>query len=222
MPSKEKNLETIKFGDYLLLLNQYWNGGGETGGYLNTWGSEDGKTTFDKTTFGVRTSQDPDRDTITGDGTALALTHRDSGTWKLEPIGSGSGPLKYGDKFRLVNLSLNVGYLETYVQDGESDMQVRARQEALADHIDTETWQIEPIEKTSNNYFVQNGDTVKLVNHVHSGGENKTVYLDTNGCPKGSEPGTYFVKTCQTAERDRGSGTWQIIRRSPRDMPRTH
>ena len=60
---------------------------------------------------------------------------------------------------------------------------------------------------------MQNGDRVKLV-HVHSdGGETKTLYLDTNGCPEGYVPGTYAVKTSQEANRDGGSGTWQVMRK---------
>ena len=98
MPSHEANKETVHYGDSLLLLNQYAiPDTSATAGYLDKYGGDDGEKTYD----GVRTSQDPDR-------------ANGSGTWKLEPIDSGSGPLKYGHKFRLVNQHVEAGYLEAF------------------------------------------------------------------------------------------------------------
>ena len=204
MPSLFENKETIKYGDSLFLINQsVIPNTSATAGYLDTNGVCD----HIQKAYNVKTSQDPDRD-------------NGSGTWKLEAIDKGSGPLKYGHQFRLVNqyvipadFSAQTGQTAGYLEANKAgnDLEIRARPDATGDHFDTETWQIVPrdIKDTSTN-FVQNGDHVMLRSTIHPSGH--PVYLDTNGCP---EPETYAVKTTQDSARiNGGSATWQIMRKS--------
>ena len=198
MPSKKANKETIKYGDRLLLLNQHpIPDNSTTAGYLDTWGF-DKKYGDNEKSYGVRTSQDPDRD-------------RSSGTWLLVASDGNSDQLKYGHKLRLSKYQYYgdgqvAGYLEAFEKGGE--IHVCASQQATS-----QTWQIESNIIKDNEDFVQNGDRVKLVQQFYStGGGNKSVYLDAKKSPETDVADTYLVKTSQ--EANDGSKTWQIIRRS--------
>ena len=154
MPSLFENKETIKYDDNLFLINQsVIPNTSATAGYLDKYGGDDGEKTYD----GVRTSQDPDR-------------ANGSGTWKLEPIDSGSGPLKYGHKFRLVNQHVEAGYLEAF-NGGEDIVVFGGEKRPLGRHKDGRgcgcgrAWQIAHNNITDN---MQTQNSMQLAEWINS------------------------------------------------------
>eukprot|EP00964_Phaeocystis_antarctica_P111109 scaffold75402_cov68-Phaeocystis_antarctica.AAC.5 len=90
----------VNYGDKIKLVNQFG-----AKGYLDTYGDNGTNTGF-----GVQTTSSPNRDGA-------------SGTWQIvrDNLTSGSGPVTYGDKIKLVNqfeIDSAKGYLDTLGANG--------------------------------------------------------------------------------------------------------
>ena len=194
-------MTTIKYGDKIKLVNQYKNPE-ENAGYLDS----NGKLGIlgGAQAFGVQTSAKPDR---AGKGTATWEIVRDDLT--------SSGPVKYGDKIKLVNQYTdetavpNAGYLDSYGNLGiVGGAQAFGVQTSAKPNRDggTGTWEIVRDDLASGSRRrVEYGDNIKLVNQ----------YTDGSAVPIAGYLESYGKDAVQTSAKPDPAGmsttTWQVV-----------
>ena len=210
----------IKYGDKIKLVNQYTDKTAvPNAGYLDTY--ENLGIIDDARAFGVQTSAKPNRD-------------NGSGTWEVvrDDLSSGSDPVSYGDKIKLVNQYTdktavpNAGYLDTYKNLGIiDDARAFGVQTSAKPNRDngSGTWEVVRDDLSSGSDPVSYGDKIKLVNQY----TDKTAvpnagYLDSyKNLGIIDDARAFGVQTSAKPNRDNGSGTWQLIAATSSVSPST-
>lgn len=203
----------IAYGDQLNVINQY----NAANGYLDTAGGKnaDGDGVLDG--FGVRTSNTPNRDH--GSGTWEIVKWYKDAVFKQPPKTS----VQHGDLIMLINQYERgaLGYLVAYgaTSDITGGYQVRTvpsfvpfkkedpdTVKTLDLTAEAYSWQI--LKVSSGDAVIRKGDRVHLVCQLDA----RKGHLDTYGgnTNDNGEIDGYGVETSPNANRDQGSGTWEI------------
>ena len=165
-------MTTINYGDKIKLVNQYTS---KPFGYLDSYGNLG--ILGGAQAYGVQTSANPDRD-------------GGSGTWQVvrDDLTSGSGPVSYGDKIKLVNQYTdetavpNAGYLDSYgnlgILGGARAFGVQTSAKPNRDG-GTGTWQVVPNSKSE--ITVAADQVAKLLSCSEGGGVDLWSHNDLTG-----------------------------------------